>query len=185
MPAASQLELDTSASTTCLDNTDMDNGKKLIAYFSWSVNTNSIAQQIQEMTGADIFEIKTLIQYSPDYNAVLDQAKREKNTQARPELAAHVEGMEQYNIIILGYPNWWSSIPMPIASFLEQYDLAGKTILPFCSHGGGRLGNSLAAIVKLVPDATLTEGLSIHYSGGPGLSDEISVWLNQNGIRER
>ena len=163
----------------------MDNGKILIVYFSWSGNTHSIAHQIQEMTGAGIFEIKTLTQYSPDYNAVLDQAKREKITQARPELAVHVEDMEQYNIIILGYPNWWSSIPMPIASFLEEYDFSGKTILPFCSHGGGRLGNSLTAIAKLVPGAILAEGLSIHSSGGPDLSDEISAWFSQNGIRER
>jgi sulfatase modifying factor 1 len=100
-------------------------------------------------------------------------------------LANHVENTEQYDTIILGYPNWWASIPMPIASFLEAYDLAGKTILPFCSNGGGRFGQSLTAIAKLVPDATLTEGLSVHYSGGPSLPDEIAAWLSHNGIIEQ
>jgi sulfatase modifying factor 1 len=74
---------------------------------------------------------------------------------------------------------------MPIASFLEAYDLAGKTILPFCSHGGGRFGQSHTAIAKLVPDTALTDGLSVHYSGGPSLPDEIAAWLRQNGIIEQ
>ena len=90
--------------------------------------------------------------------------------------------MGQYGTIMRGYPNWWASIPMPIASFLEEYDFAGKTILPFCSHGGGRFGQSLTAIAKLVPDSNLGEGLSVHYSGGAGLPDEISAWLHRNGI---
>lgn len=166
-------------------NVEAGNGKVLIVYFSWSGNTRGIAHQIQEMTGADIFEIELVTPYSTDYNTVLDEAQRDQNLQARPELANHVENMEQYDTIILGYPNWWASIPMPIASFLEAYDFAGKTILPFCSHGGGRFGQSLTAIAKLVPDATLTEGLSVHYSGGPDLPDEISAWLSQNGIIEQ
>jgi len=74
---------------------------------------------------------------------------------------------------------------MPIASFLEAYDFAAKTILPFCSNGDGRFGQSPTAIAKLVPDATLTEGLSVHYSGGPGLPDEIAAWLSHNGIIEQ
>ena len=90
--------------------------------------------------------------------------------------------MEQYDTIILGYPNWWASIPMPIASFLEEYDFSGKTIIPFCSHGGGRFGQSLTAITKLVPDAVLGEGLAISYSGGSSLEDDVAEWLNENGI---
>jgi formylglycine-generating enzyme required for sulfatase activity/flavodoxin len=165
-------------------NVESGSGKVLIVYFSWSGNTRGIAHQIQEMTGADIFEIELVTPYSSDYNTVLDQAQRDQNVQARPELANHVENMEQYGTIILGYPNWWASIPMPIASFLEAHDFAGKTILPFCSHGGGRFGQSLTAIAKLVPDATLAEALSVHYSGGPSLPDEILTWLSQNGIIE-
>lgn len=90
--------------------------------------------------------------------------------------------MEEYDTVILGFPNWWASIPMPIASFLEEYDFSGKTIIPFCSHGGGRFGQSLTAIAKLVPDARMGEALSVHYSGGSDLPDEITEWLKTNGI---
>lgn len=157
-------------------------GNILIAYFSWGGNTRGIAEEIQRQTGADLFEIQLVEPYSTDYNTVLEQAQQDQNEQARPELSAHVENMEQYDTILLGYPNWWASIPMPIASFLEEYDFSGKTILPFCSHGGGGLGQSQTAIAKLVPDANLAEGLAINYSGGSGMPDDVSVWLDANGI---
>ena len=102
--------------------------------------------------------------------------------EARPELTGHIENMDDYDTIILGYPNWWASIPMPIASFLEEYDFSGKRIIPFCSHGGGRFGQSLTAIAKLAPDADMGEGLSVHYSGGSSLSDDIQKWLDTNDL---
>lgn len=157
-------------------------GSVLIAYFSWGGNTRGIAEEIQRQTGADLFEIQLVEPYSTDYNTVLDQAQRDQNEQARPELSTHVENMEQYDTIILGYPNWWASIPMPIASFLEEYDFSGKTIVPFCSHGGGRFGQSLTAIAKLVPDAVIAEGLAINYSGGSAMPDDVAAWLEQNEI---
>lgn len=159
-------------------------GRELIAYFSWGGNTRGIAEEIQQQTGADIFEITLVNPYADDYNTVLDEAQRDQNEQARPELAEHIDNMEQYGTILLGYPNWWASIPMPIASFLEEYDFTGKTIIPFCSHGGGRFGQSLTAIAKLAPDATMGEGLSIHYSGGESLPEDIAGWLESNGIKE-
>lgn len=157
-------------------------GNVLIAYFSWGGNTQGVAEEIQRQTGADLFEITLVDPYSSDYNTVLDEAQRDQNEQARPELATHVDNMEQYDTILLGYPNWWASIPMPIASFLEEYDFSGKTIVPFCSHGGGRFGQSLTAIAKLAPDATMGEGLSIHYSGGDSLGNDVAEWLETNGI---
>lgn len=157
-------------------------GSVLIAYFSWGGNTRGIAEEIQRQTGADLFEIQMVEPYSDDYSTVLDQAQRDQNDQARPELATHVENMEQYDTVILGYPNWWASIPMSVASFLEEYDFSSKTILPFCSHGGGRFGQSLTAIAKLVPDAVLAEGLAISYSGGSEMPDDVAEWLLQNGI---
>ena len=158
------------------------NGEILIAYFSWGGNTRGIAEEIQRQTGADLFEIQLVEPYSTDYNTVLDQAQQDQNEQARPELSTHVENMEQYDTIILGYPNWWASIPMPIASFLEEYDFSDKTILPFCSHGGGGLGQSQTAIAKLVPNAIMAEGLAINYSGGSGMPDDVAAWLQENGI---
>ncbi len=157
-------------------------GNVLIAYFSWSGNTQGIAEEIQRQTGADIFEIIPVEPYSDDYSTVLDEAQRDQNEQARPELSEHIEDMSQYDTIILGYPNWWASIPMPIASFLEEYDFSGKTIIPFCSHGGGRFGQSLTAIAKLAPDAEMGEGLSVHYSGGSEMPDDVANWLEENGI---
>ena len=159
-------------------------GKVLIAYFSWGGNTRGIAQEIQSQTGADIFEISPVEPYSADYNTVLMEAQEDQHNQARPELTDHVENMDDYDTILLGYPNWWASIPMPIASFLEEYDFSGKRIIPFCSHGGGRFGQSLTAIAKLAPDANMGEGLSVHYSGGATLSEDIQKWLDVNGINK-
>lgn len=156
----------------------------LIAFFSWGGNTKGIAQEIQAQTGADLFEITLVNPYSSDYNTVLDEAQRDQNEQARPEIAVRVENMGEYDTVILGYPNWWASIPVPIASFLEEYDFSGKTIIPFCYHDGGRFGQSLTAIAKLVPDAKMGEALSVHYSGGSDLPDEITEWLKTNGIME-
>lgn len=158
-------------------------GKILIAYFSWGGNTRGIAREIQAQTGADIFEISPVDPYSSDYNTVLMEAQEDQHRQARPELSEHIQDMAEYDIILLGYPNWWASIPMPIASFLEEYDFSGKTIIPFCSHGGGRFGQSLTAIAKLAPDSVMGEGLSVHYSGGSALSDDVASWLEANGIK--
>ena len=159
-------------------------GRILIAYFSWGGNTRGVAEEIQAQTGADLFEITCVEPYSNDYNTVLEEAQRDQNAQARPELADHVENMDEYDIVMIGYPNWWASIPMPIASFLEEYDFSGKLILPFCSHGGGRFGQSLTAIAKLAPNAELGEGLSVHYSGGSGLPEDVEEWLKENQIIE-
>lgn len=158
-------------------------GKVLIAYFSWGGNTRGIAKEIAVQTGADLFEITCVEPYSKDYNTVLEEAQRNQNAQARPKLADQVENMEQYDTILLGYPNWWASIPMPVASFLEEYDFKGKTIIPFCSHGGGRFGQSLTVIAKLTPDAMIGEGLAVSYSGGSSLSSDVSTWLEDNKVK--
>ena len=173
-----------SVSGTGAQHTGNSESKKiLIAYFSWGGNTKGVAEEIQRQTGADLFEITLVNPYSSDYNTVLDEAQRDQNAQARPELASHIDNMYEYDTVMIGYPNWWASIPMPIASFLEEYDFSGKTILPFCSHGGGRFGQSLTAIAKLAPDATMGEALSIHYSGGSELSSDVTDWLSSNGIQ--
>ena len=110
------------------------------------------------------------------------EAQEDQHRQARPEIADPPANIDEYDTILLGYPNWWASIPMPIATFLESYDFSGKTIVPFCSHGGGRFGQSLTAIAKLAPNSEIGEGLSVHYSGGSELPEDISNWLDKNGI---
>ncbi|WP_199172669.1 flavodoxin [Petrotoga sp. 9PWA.NaAc.5.4] len=157
-----------------------ENKKILIAYFSWDGNTKTIAEKIQSQKGGDLFEVRTAKPYSSNYQTVLREAKREQQEGMKPELITHVENMDEYDIIILGYPNWWGTIPMPIVSFLEEYDFSGKTILPFCSHGGGELGRSVSDITKLVPNAKVGRGLPIYYSGGSDLDSKIKKWLEEN-----
>ena len=113
------------------------------------------------------------------------EAQEDQHLAARPEIANLPSSIEEYDVILLGYPNWWASIPMPIAAFLEAYDFSGKTIVPFCSHGGGRFGQSLTAIAKLAPDAVMGKGLSVHYSGGSSLPEDVAGWLDANGIARK
>ena len=157
-------------------------GKVLIAFYSWGGNTRGIAHEIQSQTGADLVELTLVEPYSTDYNTVLMEAQEAQHRQDRPELAVHMDNMDEYDTVMIGYPNWWASIPMPIATFLESYDFSGKRIIPFCSHGGGRFGQSLTAIAKLAPDAVMGQALSISYSGGSSLSENVTSWLDANGI---
>lgn len=161
-------------------------GKALIIFYSWSGNTRGVAKEIARQTGYDIIELELVTPYSTNYNTVLDQAQRDQHKQARPALKTKIDSKKwaEYDTIILGYPNWWASIPMPIATLLESYDFSGKTIMPFCSHGGGRFGQSITVISKLAPKAKLTEGLSIHYSGGSTLSKDVEKWLKKTGVKK-
>lgn len=106
----------------------------LVAYFSHSGNTREIANQIHENVGSNIFEIQSVDSYPSDYDGVVEQAKKELQSGYRPMLKTEVEDMESYGVIFIGYPNWWGTIPMPVASFLSEYNFSGKTIVPFCPH---------------------------------------------------
>ena len=114
----------------------------------------------------------------------MSTGESERSNYLRPELIADLIHRVNGTIVECNtaYPNWWASIPMPIATFLESYDFSGKTILPFCSHGGGRFGQSLTAIAKLAPQAVIAPGLSVHYSGGSGLPNDVQAWLESQGI---
>ena len=123
----------------------------LIAYFSWGGNTRGAAKEIARQTGAGLFEITMVEPYSTNYNTVPDQAQADQNIQARPDLAGHVENMASYDTILLGYPNWWASIPMPVASFPEEYDFSGKTVVPFATSGGSGMGKTDRILQRLCP----------------------------------
>ncbi len=110
------------------------------------------------------------------------EAQEDQPDQTRPELADPPERIDGYGVILLGYPNRWASVPMPIASFWELCDIAGKPITSFGSHDGGRFGQSLTAIARLAPDSVMGEGLPAHCSGGASLPGNVSVWLDENGI---
>ncbi len=154
----------------------------LVIYFSWSGNTRNIARLLHQKVGGDLAEIEPVTPYSTDYNTCLDEAKRDQENGARPELKTRIADMARYDVVFLGYPNWWASIPMPVATFLEQYDFSGKTIVPFVSHGGGRLGQSVTDIAKLCPSATIMEALSVRYGGDSSLSGDMDAWLARIGM---
>lgn len=124
-------------------------------------NMRLLAEYISEETGADIFSIRTVETYPTGYRDTTDLATEEKNDNARPELVSHVDNMEDYDVIYLGYPNWWGTLPMPVASFLEEYDFAGKTIIPYASHEGSGLGSGISMIKELCPDAEVLDGFAI------------------------
>jgi flavodoxin len=154
----------------------------LVAYFSWSGNSRKIAAEIHRLVGGDLFEIEVASPYPSSYNDTVDLAKEEQARDARPELKSRVEDMSRYEVVILGYPNWWSSIPMPVATFLEANDFTGKTILPFCSHGGSAMGRSVSHIMKLARGATVREGLPIRSDGGRSLERDLKEWLEKSGL---
>jgi flavodoxin len=152
-------------------------GKPFVAFFSWSGNTRLIAHEVASQLGVEAVEIVCEQPYSTDYDTCLDEAQRDQNQQARPALATHIDDMSRYGTVYLGYPNWWASIPMPIATFLESYDFSGKEIRPFCSNGGGGLGQSVTAISKLAPTAHVGQGLSIYYTGGDDMPQQVANWI--------
>lgn len=141
-----------------------------------------MARLIQKQIGGDLHLLQTQEKYPTDFDELRDLNHEEMAEGYLPLLVESDLDVSQYDTVFIGYPNWWASIPMPVASFLEEYDFSGKTIVPFCSHGGGRFGQSLTAIAKLAPDATMGEGLSTHYSGVDTLPDDIAAWLEVNEI---
>lgn len=124
-------------STVTATNQNGNTHRTLIVYFSESGNTRGLANRIRALTGSDIFEIRPANPYPDNYSELLDRAQEEQRTQERPALSGRVQDMERYDTILLGFPNWWACIPMPVATFLESYNFSGKTIIPFCSHGNG------------------------------------------------
>ncbi len=159
-----------------------DGGKTLITYFSWSGNTETLAGMIQEVTGGDLFAIETETPYTDDYDAVVDQAKQEQADNIRPALAAQVENMADYNTVFIGYPNWWSDVPMAVLTFLESYDWNGKTVIPFCTSGGGGFGNGIDSIEAATEGATILEGFHVDGSSVDGAADDVATWLDGLGL---
>jgi flavodoxin len=173
----------------------MNTMKKLIAYYSRAGNnivggnivnlpvgnTEVAAKMIQQLTGSDIFRIDTVKKYPADYYKTTDVAKQELRENARPELSGHVDNMADYGVIYLGFPNWWGTTPMAVFTFIEAYDFAGKTIIPFCTHEGSGMGHSESDIKKLCPDARVLKGLPIRGGSVQGAENGIADWLRKLG----
>lgn len=162
------------------DDVNIENmGNTLILYFSMSGNTETVANYIHEEIGGDIVKLETVQTYPEDYDELVDYAREEQRDNTRPELETAIENIEQYDTIFLGYPNWWGDMPMPIYSFLDQYDLSNKTIAPFITHGGSGLSGTPANIANEEPDAVVTEGLAINGDDVDDCQDEVNEWLDE------
>lgn len=142
-------------------------------------NNEYIAQLIQRETGGDLFAIETVQDYPTTHDPLLEFAYNEKADNARPELAAQIENPDSYDVIFLGYPNWNADLPMPLYTFLEEYDFSGKTIIPFTTHGGSGFSRTIQTISELQPDATvISDGLSISRNSVSGAEGDVVNWVN-------
>lgn len=195
----SSAELEPSTSP---ESIGMETSNILIAYFTWAENTvvedpsavdmdattsasvllpgnaAKLAGWIQQEVGGDLFSIVVEEPYSSDYDECLDRAADEKAQNARPALVNHVEDMSQYDVVFLGFPNWWYTVPMAVHTFLEEYDFSGKTIVPFVTHGTGGLASTIEDIIADLPeDVTILEPIGVYREDVDGAHGAVQEWL--------
>lgn len=148
-------------------------------------NTQYVAYVIQEHTGADLFRIEPETPYTTSHEDLVALAKEEQEHQARPALKANIENLDQYDTIFVGYPNWWGDMPMILYTFFDSHDFAGKTIIPFNTHGGSGFSNTIRTIAELEPDATVSEdGFTVSRDNVQDAESDIVRWLNSLGYTE-
>lgn len=157
-----------------------DQSKKIvIAYFSHSGNTRLMAQEIYRKTDADLYEITTIKPYPQDYDTVVDIAKKEQKAKFRPQIVASASNLDAYDIIFIGYPNWWGTIPMALFTFFEANHFEGKILIPFSTHEGSHFGDSLSDLKALNPKSTFLKGLELRGRSVQSASSkkEVTQWL--------
>ena len=164
------------------DNTETESKKALVVYFSRSGNTEKVANFIKDATDADMVELETVKEYPSDYDGLLDYAQNEQQQNARPELKTKISNIDEYDVIFLGYPNWWGDMPMPLYTFLDEYDLSGKIIAPFVTSGGSGLSGTPNKIKNIQKNATVTEGLSISGSRAGNSQSTVNNWIEEIGF---
>lgn len=153
--------------------------KVLVVYFSHTGTTEKVAREIQQQTGGDLFKMETVQNYPTNHKQLLDYAKKELDANARPSLKATVPNLDSYDVVFVGYPIWWYTLPMPLFTFFESHTFAGKTVIPFCSHGGSRLSGTVELIKKLAPNATVLGGLAISRDETARVQADVSAWLKK------
>ncbi|MBW5377970.1 flavodoxin [Brachyspira pilosicoli] len=197
--------LETSQNINALNVSNTQN-KILIAYFTWSDNTvvenpdsidvdaetsasvlspgnaELIANWIAEETGGDLFSIKTQNKYSSDYDECLNQARKERDNNERPALVGRVNNIDDYDVIFLGFPNWWYTCPMAVFTFVESYDLEGKTIIPFCTHGTGGLSRTIRDLKNILPEnCEVLEPIGVYRPEVKNSKSKVLDWLRKLG----
>lgn len=146
-------------------------------------NVEYMAQTIQQAVGGDLLRIETVEEYPLEHEALVDFAAEEQEAGARPALATQIENLEQYDTIFLGYPNWWGDMPQALYTFLESYDLSGKTIIPFCPHGGSGFSRTQSTIAELQPNATVREdGLTLSRNDVADSAEQVAAWAQGLGL---
>jgi flavodoxin len=145
-------------------------------------NTEIVVNGMKELIEADTFKIEMKDPYSPVYMTCIDEAKKDKQNNARPELTSYPDSIDEYDTIILGYPNYWGTMPMAVFTFLEKYDFSGKTILPFCTNEGSGMGSSESDVKKTAKGANVKRGLPITGSKASDSKPVVEKWLKENGI---
>lgn len=142
----------------------------------------ALAEMIQEETGGDLFSIRTAETYPADGGELIDYAADEQDEDARPELTTHIDNLDDYDTIFIGYPNWWGDMPQPLYTFFDEYDFSGKTIIPFNSHNGSRFSNTISTIEELEPDADVIEdGFTINENDVPNAAEDVADWVDSLG----
>ena len=144
-------------------------------------NTQYMAYVIQQNTGADIFRIEPEIPYTTNHSDLVDLAKEEQNENARPAISGSIENFEDYDTVFIGYPIWWSDLPMIMYTFFDTYDFSGKTIVPFSTHGGSSFAGTPATIAELEPGATIDDGMTISRNDIQDAEPDIVSWLENAG----
>lgn len=142
-------------------------------------NTEIVAEFVQKAVGGDLFEVETAKPYSESYYTCIDEAKKELQANARPQLKSYPENFDEYDTIFVGYPNWWGTMPMAMFSLLERYDLTGKKIIPFCTNEGSGMGNSERDLRKLCTGAQVKDGLAIRGSAAAQSESKVAEWAKK------
>lgn len=184
-----------------------NNGKVLIVYFAVAENsdvdalssasvvnvngegkglTRTVAEDIQAVTGGDLFSIQTAVDYPGEFSELADYAQNEQREGVLPELTSHIENLDEYDTIFVGYPIWWYDMPQVMYSFFNEYDFSGKTIIPFSVHRGSRLSGTPSEIQELEPNANvISDGFSVSHETAAGsmsdVADDVADWLHGLG----
>lgn len=184
-----------------------ENNKILVAYFSYAENadlsenadasssasinlwngkttgnTGVVADMIANKTGGELHSIQTAEKYPNNYNETVNQGKAEAEADLRPELSSHIDNLDNYDTVFVGFPNWWYDMPMAMYSYFDEYDLSGKTVIPFCTSGGSGFSGTINTIKELEPNAEVVEnGLSVGASSAAKAENDVSQWLKEIG----
>ena len=188
-PSASENRIASSTETTTgseapSSTSETNDEKALVIYFSWSGNTKAVAEEIQSQTDAEIFALSPQTPYTEDYIELLDIAQEEKGANARPAISGEIENFDAYSVVYVGFPNWWSDMPMLLYTMFDSYDFSGKTLVPFVTSGGSGFSNTIESIKTLEQDATVLEGLALTSGEAADSADEVSEWLTSIGLAD-